>query len=137
MNRVYPEFSVRQSPLGAGFAGPITWRLQPVDPTAFFDPFNTVLGDLGPVLVGAGDTIPLDAVSNDGTAARYETSGTVTLIDVTSADDVGAFVVVADDGVDEVLVAWIDTRADSSPVAFVGTGAPVPVEFPLAWFLRV
>lgn len=135
MNAVYPLYMVASSSALVD-ATSVPWAIYPVDDTAIYDPSDSTLVDLAASIVGAGLTLPFDSLGNDGVTAIYETSGTLTFTDITSADTVIAFVIVADAGGADLLAGWLDTRADGTPVNFIGTGSDVSVEFPSGWFLR-
>lgn len=135
MNAVYPLFMEALSQAQVD-ATSVSWAIVPVDETAIYDTTNSVLGDIAASVVGAGVALPFDGLTNDGVTAVYGTSGTLVFNDITSADTVQAYVIVADSGGLDLLAAWIDTRADGTPVLFIGTGSPISVEFPSLWFLR-
>lgn len=136
MNAIYPEFLAALSRAELD-ATAVDWWLLPLNTSAVYDPTNTILADVSASAIGAGLQLTFDGLVVTTTAVRYTTSGTYIFTDILSSDDVGAFVIYADDGGGTFLAAWIDTRSDTSPAAFVGTGAPVSVAFPGGWFIQL
>jgi hypothetical protein len=142
VNAVYPEYLAALSRAEVD-ATAVDWWMLPLDDTAAFDGTDAVLADVSADAIGAGLQLTFDGLlvlfgpPPAAMGVRYETSGIYTFTDITSSDDVGALIVYADDGVDTWLAAWLDTRSDTSPVAFVGTGAPVDVSFPGGWFIQL
>jgi hypothetical protein len=141
-NAVYPEYLAA---LGRAELNVTTvdWWMLPLDPDASFDPTNTVLGDVIVDAVGSGLQLTFDGqVVLPGPpplpmGVRYTTSGLYVFTDITSADQVGALAVYADDGVDTWLAAWLDTKSDTSALSIVGTGSGVQVSFPGGWFIQL
>lgn len=141
MNLIYPEWLAALSRAEMD-ATAVDWWLLPLDPDAAFDENDTVLADVSGDAVGAGIQLAFDGLSIVTLGPlmfglRYTTSGIYTITDIASADAVGSAVIYADDGADTWLAAWLDTRSDTSPVAFVGTGEGVDFSFPGGWFLQL
>lgn len=138
--RIYPEFlrawwHAEIDPSTATFAA------QFVDDTAVFADTDLVLDDLTAFLLGDPVELPTvtAAATVDGLDVSTDDDPVLEVTGLTLGDDVGALVIFIDTGsaATSTLVAFVDQRSDTTPVAFESDGDPVDLDWPAGPFMRL
>lgn len=141
MNRAYPNFLLNVLWNQDHDPGAATWACQYVDTNAEFNPTHTVLDDLSFALLGTAETIPTvaAAATTDGLDIAGDFDPALEL-DLDLNDQVNALLIFIDTGdpTTSPLVCWIDTRFDTTDVAYESDGDPADTDFPPdGVFLRI
>ncbi len=139
-NAVYPEFRRALLDGSLGDVTGLAWTIQPIDNTILYDPAHLVFDDVDSAALG--DPVVLSTIAIAvGTATVDVTcdDSALALTGLTSGMDVNAVVVFLDSGspATSTLVAYLDRRADSSPVAFSGVTGSIPFTVPFGYVVRI
>jgi len=142
-NHVYPELVRAIARAELPDLVTVAWTLQCMDGTLLYDPTHTVLAnvtgaELGDPLVLPTVALIVGAAGGDEVDLDCDDSALL-LTGIASIDTVESMVVYIDTGnpATSTLGAFLNRRADTSPVLFDGTGSDVVMSFPVGYFIRL
>lgn len=138
-NHVYPELSRAMAKAEVDVEA-VTWKFQLLDATYIYDGGDQFAADFTGAELGTALALPSPALAVFPAWVDLTCDDSaLTLTGLVSLDAVAAAVAYIDTGspATSTLGAFYDRRSDSSPVAFVSTGADLVLTFPFGYFIRL